>query len=175
MAPSGREVPMRPILLLAAFAFATPAHAQNVRSLAPGAASPAATVEDIAWLAGHWEGEGLGGRSFETISPPVAGQMSGHFQQVKDGKLSFYEIYHFVPKGGSLLMRIKHFNADLTGWEEKGESVEFPLVALTRDAVYFDGLTMRRDGEDGLHTFVIIDRGGGKKEEVAFRFRRVGR
>ena len=80
---------MRFVVLLLVLTWSSAVAAQNTRSLAPGAQSPAATIDDLAWLVGHWRGEGLGGQSFETISPPVAGQMAGHFQQVKDGKLSF--------------------------------------------------------------------------------------
>jgi hypothetical protein len=149
------------------------AYAQDVRNLEEGQSSPPARIEQLAWLVGHWEGEGLGGQSFETISPPVAGQMTGHFQQVKDGKVQFYELYQFVPNGDSLLLRLKHFNEDLTGWEEKDETVEFPLVAIEKEAVYFDGLTMRRTKDGGMESFVVIsDGGGGKGEVVSFRFKR---
>lgn len=164
---------MRSVVLLIILAWSSVAAAQNTRSLPPGAPSPAASIDDLAWLIGHWQGEGLGGQSFETISPPVAGQMAGHFQQVKDGKISFYEIYHFVPRGHSLLLRLKHFNADLTGWEEKGQSVEFPLVAIEKDAVYFDGLTMRRTGADGFESFVLIKHKDGRTEEAGFRYKRI--
>ena len=33
----------------------------NTMKLAPGARSPAATIDDVAWLSGRWEGEFLGG------------------------------------------------------------------------------------------------------------------
>ena len=163
---------MRIFILAAALLFAAAAPAQNIRSLAPGAKPAAASIADIAWMAGHWEGEGLGGRSIETISPPIAGQMAGHFQQVKDGRISFYEIYHFVERDRSLLLRIKHFNPDLTGWEDKAATVDFPLVAIDKDGAYFDGLTMRRTAPDRMETLVRIRRKDGSTEEAAFRFRR---
>lgn len=163
---------MRLFLILAAILMPAVAQAQNVRTAIPGTPPPAATIEDIAWLAGHWEGEGLGGTSIETISPPVGGQMAGHFQQVKDGKIWFYELYQFAPAGNSLTLRLKHFNADLTGWEEKAKTVEFPLVAVEKDAVYFDGLTYRRTADGGLEGFVVIREDDGKTEEVAFRLKR---
>jgi hypothetical protein len=165
---------MRFFVLLLVLIWSSAVAAQNTRSFAAGAKSPVASIDDLSWLVGHWQGEGIGGQSFETISPPVAGQMAGHFQQVKDGKLSFYEIYQFVPRGNSLVLRLKHFNADLSGWEEKGEAVEFPLVAIEDGAAYFDGLTMRRAGADDMESFVVIDHKDGRKEEAAFRFKRVG-
>ena len=164
---------MRFMILAFALLWSAAAPAQNTRSLAPGADSPPASLGDIGWMVGHWEGEGLGGQSFETISPPVAGQMAGHFQQVMDGKLSFYEIYHFVPKDGSLVLRIKHFNPDLTGWEEKGVTVDFPFVAIDEDGAYFDGLTMRRTGPDAMESTVRIKQKDGSSQEATFRFKRV--
>ena len=142
-----------------AFAAAALAAGQevDVRSLADGAASPPARVEDVAWLAGRWIGEGLGGCSEETMSPPVAGQMMGMFRQTKpDGSLWFYEFYTIAPKGDSIAMRIKHFNPDMSGWEEKDGFVEFPLVALEKGAVWFDGLTYALDGKKGLKSAVRL-------------------
>lgn len=146
------------ITLIAAMAAAlAPGPAVEIRALAEGAASPPATVEDLAWLEGRWIGEGLGGCSEETISAPVGGQIMGMFRQAgADGSPSFYEFYLFAPKGDSIALRIKHFNPDLSGWEEKDGYVEFPLVAIEKDAVYFDGLTYARDGAKGLKAAVKI-------------------
>ena len=103
-------------------------------------------------------GEGLGGVSEEVIAPPMAGQMMGMFRQTKaDGSLMFYEFYQFTEEAGSLVLRIKHFNPDFTGWEEKDGYVEFPLVAVEAGAVYFSGLTFALDGENGLRAAVMID------------------
>ena len=146
--------------------------AADVRRLEAGDESPAASIEQLAWLAGHWEGEGLGGRSFETVSPPTAGQMVGHFQQVVDGRVQFYEFYQFAPHGRSLLLRIKHFNADMSGWEERTESEDFPLVAIEDGAAYFDGVTFRKTGADTLESIVRVSR-GGVDDEIRFTFRRV--
>ncbi|WP_443025528.1 DUF6265 family protein [Sphingomonas sp. PB4P5] len=67
-----------------------------------------------------------------------------------------------------------HFNADLTGWEDKsGRFVEFPLVALAPNAAYFAGLTVRRDGDKLVSTVLI--RENGKAEEISFRYTRVNR
>lgn len=145
--------------MLIAIAAAALAAGQNlgVRSLAPGAVSPPARVEDVGWLAGRWIGEGLGGCAEENMAPPVAGQIMGAFRQTKaDGSLWFYEFYTIAPKGESISMRIKHFNPDMTGWEEKDGFVEFPLVAIEGEAVYFDGLSYARDGVNALKAAVRI-------------------
>jgi hypothetical protein len=144
--------------LIMAIATSASNGALEVRTLADGAASPPATVEDVAWLEGRWIGVGLGGCSEENMAPPVGGQMMGMFRQTKaDGSLWFYEFYTIAPKGSSIAIRIKHFNPDLSGWEEKDGFVEFPLVAIEEGAVYFDGLTYALDGKRGLRSAVAIE------------------
>jgi hypothetical protein len=164
---------MRLVLLLLIGLWSAAGTAQSVRSAKPGVPPPAASIAELAWLVGHWEGEGLGGQSFETISPPVGGQISGHFQQIEGGKIRFYEFYQIVPVGNSLLFRLKHFNADLTGWEEKDKSMEFPLVAIEKEAVYFESLTLRLAGKDQLETAVAIKQRDGTIATEIFRLRRV--
>lgn len=48
------------------------------RTIKPSAGSrpPAATIADMARLAGHWTGEGLGGVDDEIWSPPAANPLS---------------------------------------------------------------------------------------------------
>ena len=74
--------------------------------------------------------------------------------------------------GGSLEYRLKHFNADLTGWEEKGDVRRFPLVAREPGKWFFDGLTIRQDGPDGLVAAVLVRHKDGKEDEAVFRYRR---
>lgn len=153
---------------------ATPALAQNTRSVAPGAQSPPASIADAAWLSGGvWRGSGLGASAVEVYSPPAAGQISGHFELVAEGKVRFYELMQIVEQGGSLVYRLKHFNADLTGWEEKGDSVAFALVAKEADALHFDGMSFHRTGPDSMTVWLRIDdRKTGNSREERFDYRR---
>ena len=41
---------------------------------------PQATIDDMAWLVGHWRGEGLGGIVEENWMPPLAGTMASAFK-----------------------------------------------------------------------------------------------
>ena len=72
---------------------------------------------------------------------------------------------------GSLVYRLKHFSGELTGWEEKDELVSFPLVAIEENAVWFDGLTVRREG-DTLISAVLVGQSDGSTRELVFRYRR---
>ncbi|MCA1749522.1 MAG: DUF6265 family protein [Parasphingopyxis sp.] len=152
---------------------ATAAPAQDVRSLGEGT-SPPATIDQMAWIVGSWAGSGLGGESHEAWLPPVAGQIAGIFHQSRDGALQFYEILQFIERDGSLVLRLKHFNADLSGWEDNTaeSALEFPLVAIEEDAAYFSGLTYQRVGEDGLRIHLRL-RNEGEDSIATFELNRI--
>jgi len=85
-----------PLMLTLGLCF-TPSQAQerlteHTFKLSAGKQSPAATIADMAWLAGHWIGGGLGGLTEEVWSPPRNGVMMGMFRLVRDGKPIFYEL-----------------------------------------------------------------------------------
>lgn len=144
----------------------------ETRTAVDGQAPPVASIDELAWLAGSWVGEGLGGTAREVYSPPMGGIITGHFVYQRGDAPGFSEILSIAPRGDSLVYRLKHFHPDLTGWEERDEVVEFPLVAREGDAFYFDGLTIRRDGENGMVAAVRIDRGEAGVGEAVFRYRR---
>jgi hypothetical protein len=166
----------------AAAAQATPrsqSRTTNTIALAADAARPQATLDAIGWLAGGvWRGDGLGGVTEERWSAPAGGAMMGMFRLVKkgaDGKdaVVFYEFLTIVEEGGSLAMKLKHFNADLTGWEEKDRFVTFRLARVDPDAVHFDGLTFRREGPDRMTIFLALrDSKTGTMSEEVFRMSR---
>jgi hypothetical protein len=151
----------------------------NTIRLKPEAVRPAATLDAVAWLAGGtWRGDGLGGETEESWSTPAAGAMMGMFRLVKPGAdghkaVAFYEFLTFVEQQGSLVLKLKHFNADLTGWEEKDGFVTFRLARVTPDAVYFDGLTFRKEGRDKMTIFLALrDRATNTVSEATFKYTR---
>lgn len=163
-----------PAVLLAT---AVPAGAQgagatpNTIRLQAGTPRPAAQVADFAWLTGRWIGEGLGGDVEESWSDAAGRAMVGYFRLVKDGKPVFYEIMTLLEVEGSVEMRLKHVNPDMTGWEEKNDFVTFRLAKLEPAAAYFSGLTFRRIGDDRLEIFLAL-RSGGELREEKFTMRR---
>lgn len=75
-----------------------------------------------------------------------------------------------------LTMRLKHFDPRLHGWEEKDETVDFPLVGQAQDAEgrgiwFFDGLTIVRQGEDAMALHLRTGQ-GGPESIVTFACRR---
>jgi hypothetical protein len=137
-----------------------------------GGTLPEATIADAAWLEGRWVGEGLGAVAEEVWLPPASGAMAGVFRLVREGQIEFYEILTLVEEHGSLMLRLKHFDPALVGWEEREESVEFPLVRTSGRTLWFDGLTMRLVAPDELRIWVAMQRPGEPAREALFTYRR---
>ena len=166
---------MRGIAALLLVLSAAPVSAQLTRVATPDSPAPTASIKDLVWLQGEWVGEGFDSVLHESISAPVGGQMSAHFYAAKDGKPSFYEFELITEVGDSLEFWVKHFNPDMTGWEEKDKFVRFKLVAIDKDAAYFDGLTLKRTGPDTADHVVRIKGKDGAVREAVLHYRRVAR
>ncbi len=146
-------------------------HAQNTLQLEEGESSPNATLDRVAWIEGSWRGEALGGKVEEIWSPPLGGSMMFSFKLVHEGKISFYEFGHIQEKDNTLVLQLKHFNGDLTGWETQKETVDFKLVQLEKDKVYFEGLTMEKLDGDEMRVSVVVGQ-EGKTKELVFNYRK---
>lgn len=153
--------------------FAQSQQTPNILKLDKKENMPKAKVADLAWLAGHWEGDGLSGKVEEFWSPPVGDNLIGMFRLMKDGKTHFTEFFSIVAEGESLVLKLKHFGPDLVGWEEKDKFVEFRLVKLSPTEANFDGLTYRKNGDQGLDVFVVFKSKDGKVREESFKYKRV--
>ena len=147
---------------------------ERTYKLGPDGKQPPATIADMAWLAGHWTGAALGGTSEEMWSPPAHGTMMGMYRLLRDGKPVFYELLTIVEENGSLVLRLKHFHANLAGWEEKDKSLAFPLVAKAPGAMHFDGMSFHPQGRDALTVYLAIGQKDGKLREETFTYQRVG-
>ncbi|TNF41276.1 MAG: hypothetical protein EP311_07535 [Cytophagales bacterium] len=44
-------------------------------------------------------------------------------------------------------MKLKHFGADLSGWEEKEEWTTFELIEMGDQKVWLNGMTIERKGD----------------------------
>lgn len=162
---------MKLVQLILALAFVT-GQAQETLQLKADQESPRATLQDISWIEGHWKGNAFGGTAEEIWSPPMGNSMMFVFRLVNDDKVSFYEIGHIVEKDQTLLLQLKHFDSGLRGWEEKDETVDFKLVKLENNKVFFEGLTMERTSDSSFKAYVLIAN-QGKSEEALFDYRRV--
>ena len=105
------------------------------------AQEPAPTMEDFAFLNGFWSGTGFGGVSEEIWMPAKDGSMFGIFKQSSDAGITFTEFLEITQVGGEFVLRLKHFNPDFTGWEEKDEYVTFRLQSVSPNKAVFSGLS----------------------------------
>lgn len=151
--------------------------AQETRVAEPGSTSPPAYVQQLWWLEGLWQGEGIeGAAATESWLPPTGNTMVGTFiQQTAEGGILFSEHMHIIEEGGSLVFKLKHFNPDLTGWEDKDGMVTFRLLSAEFCAAYFSGLTLRCEGPDKLVVAVRMKSDGPAPKELLFRFDRAAR
>ena len=140
--------------------------------------SPSASIHELGWLVGQWEGTGIGGApAMESWLPPSGTTMVGTFvQQADEQTIRFTEHMYLMEDGDSLVLKLKHFNADLTGWEEKDGMLTFRLIALEPCAAFFNALTLRcakgEYGDDGLLAAVRMKSDKPEPQELVFRFLR---
>ncbi|NER13624.1 hypothetical protein GWK08_09260 [Leptobacterium flavescens] len=147
------------------------AFCQNTMSLTEGQLSPKGSLSDISWIEGHWRGEAFDGITEEIWSPPLGNSMMCVFKLLVNGKVSFYETVIILEEKGTLILKLKHFDKDLKGWETKDETVDFPLVKVDGNRVFFDGLTFERVHKDEINVYVVLS-SNGKEEEVTFNYKR---
>ncbi len=174
--PSGIAVLVLTLIPAVAYSQESTTRSQtaNTIRLAADAPRPKARVADLAWLVGRWEGQGLGGTMDEVWSEPAGGAMVGYFRLVREGKPVFYEIMTLLESEGSVEMRLKHVNPDMTGWEEKNGYVTFRLVRQDPTGAYFEGLTFRRVDSDRIEGFIALrDKASGTVREEKLTYRRV--
>jgi len=150
------------VILLAAPAImgtAAEPKTEHTFQLAKGEERPAATIEDASWLVGSWTGTAFG-QSFEEVwNPPSAGTMVGFFKLIGDEGVAFYELLLLSVEEGSLSLKVKHFNADFTAWEEKAGYVNFRLVKKEDDALHFGGISFYRRGDDSIDGYIVMKNG----------------
>jgi hypothetical protein len=149
---------------LATTATAAEPRTEHTFQLAEGENRPAATIDDAGWLAGSWTGTAFGQRFEEVWNPPSAGTMVGCFKLFGDDGVEFYELLLLTVEEGSLSLKVKHFNADFTAWEEKADFVDFRLVKKEKNALHFGGLSFYRRGNDSMDGYIVMKHGDEVRE-----------
>jgi len=110
-------------LVLALFAIAF-----SAIQTASAAAETAYSLDDLAFLEGHWRG----GEDFifeETWNSAEGGVMTGMARGVSSGELKVLEYIVASQEEDAVVMRFKHFRRDFSTWEDGG-----PIVLTLSDA-----------------------------------------
>ncbi len=134
--------------------------------------SPKASLNDISWMQGHWKGEAFGGYTEEVWSPPSGNSMMFAFKSYsKSDEVKFYEFGVIMEIEGTLILRFKHFTPDIKGWETKDDYMNYKLVKVTPDKVYFDGFTFEKISENEIIIYVMLGDENGSTE-TQFNYQR---
>ncbi|MHC5010247.1 MAG: DUF6265 family protein [Planctomycetota bacterium] len=104
----------------------------------PAAAAP--TIQDLAWIAGRWQGTFFGGEPMEEAwLPPLGNCMLGGFRTLTDGKASLYECLVIEAGEDGIVLRMRHFNAGLEPWASEADGpATFPLASMQPGKAVFE-------------------------------------
>ncbi|MEM9936227.1 MAG: DUF6265 family protein [Bacteroidota bacterium] len=164
------------LILLSGVLFIFPSFGQEVlttNTLSGEGIHAKADLSAISWMKGQWKGNAFGGEVEEVWSAPMGDAMMGSFRLLKEGEISFYEFMLFREVENTLIFQVKHFNKDLTGWEEKNETEDFSLVKVDGNRVYFNTITFEKKGENELAIYLAMKTKDGH-QEFSFVYERVG-
>lgn len=132
-------------------------------------------LADLAWLEGCWAGTGFGKRVGECWMSAPDGRLTGMFQMIDaDGRQTMSEIFVLTEFEDGPAIRLKHFNPDLTGWEDRDEFIVFPLRETGADFARFDGLTYSL-ADDGRLIVELMVKQGGEASLERLEFKRADR
>ena len=134
------------------------------------------TLEDLGFMVGQWQGGGEKVVIEEIWSRPSGDNMMGMFRYVQEDKGVFYEMMLIEQTDDGPVLRIKHFNAGLIGWEEKAEVHSFPLVSVDESEAVFEQVDQTKKlryitenpGEMSIYLEERQDDGTWKVESFSF-------
>lgn len=128
------------------------------------------SIADFEFLTGAWSGTGFGGVSEEIWMPPSGGRMFGIFKQSNDSDLVFTEFMEITEIDAGWILRLKHFNPDFTGWEEKDDYLTFPLTSVTEKKAVFGGLSYEIVDGGNLEVRLRMRQADGSTTTEVFNF-----
>lgn len=108
-------------------------------------------------ITGNWRGKIGDDTVDEYWSITEANTLMGMFRWLKEEKVNFYEFIVIDKIDGTIRMKIKHFNSDLTGWEEKTDYVHYILREMSDSKIIFGSEDPKEKGR------LIYERQGDTK------------
>jgi hypothetical protein len=149
-----------------------PALKSVVATLALVAALPAigaekCTIDQFSFMTGRWSEQQGSTDVDEQWSKPANGSMIGMYREMKGGKTVFYELLVLSQEGDGVVLRLKHFDANLIGREEKDQSVVLDATVSGHEATFTSRdkakpiqLVYRRSSKTQLDAALIRERDG---------------
>lgn len=130
------------------------------------------SLKSLSFLSGRWVSETPSQVQEELWTLVKGDSITGSFRILNQGRPVFYEFWAVELSGSAPVLKLKHFNAGLVGWEDKASSTEMPLIAVAdNDAVF-----AAPDGSVSLHyrragnrlTCIVHHVRNGKQSEETF-------
>lgn len=146
--------------------------------LVPAAfAADVRNVSELTFLEGWWQMTEGDSWTEEIWTAPKSDSVLGIAREIRNGKTVFYEILAIEQDESGPVMKLRHFNHALIGWEDKESPVLLPLVSLTANEAVFERadkqvrLTYRRTAPDTLYAMLERTK-DGKKRTLEFTYKR---
>ena len=135
-------------------------------------APAAATLADLAWLAGDWRGSSEDMVSQEVWTAPAGNCMVGMWRLVLGGKLKVSEHMQVIQEPAGPVMYLRHFESGGIAWEERLAPLIVPLMKISDGEVVFASATLRiaykRQSDGGL----VVEVAHGDEGASTYTFRR---
>lgn len=97
------------------------------------------SLDDLAFMVGHWKGDEAMGGPEEGWLPPAKGVMVGVFRWPSVGGRYVIELLTIAEEEGGIIFRFKHFDPDVTSWE-KDRANTYKLAEVVDGCATFAGL-----------------------------------
>lgn len=111
------------------------------------AQASSAAIEQLSFLTGRWTRDTPEEYQEEIWSPIRAQNITGQFRILEKGAPVFYEFWTVEMDHNNPILKLKHFNAGLIGWEDKDKNTRMPLRKASANEVLFE----EEDGSVTLH------------------------
>jgi len=126
------------------------------------------TLDDLSFICGHNRGEMEGSIIDEHWSEVGGDTMIGMYREIRNGKAQMYEFLTIEQTAEGPVLRLRHFDPGLVGWEEKAQASSYPLASWRPNEAVFEKpdksvrLAFRATSKETLE--VTLERKGKKIE-----------
>ncbi len=106
--------------------------------LSASAQTSKATLSDVAFMHGHWQGSFNGGPIEAFWAKPAGDNLTGFIRMMKDEKVTMYEMLIFEQTDNGPVVLVKHFKPGLVAMEEKEVSDRYRFIESKKDWALFE-------------------------------------
>ena len=102
------------------------------------ALKPAERLVKLDWMRGEWIRDQAGDKLEEIWSAPSGDSLIGMFRWAKGNRAWMFELMSITVEKGQVRFRLKHFDRNMIGWEEKDQALSYTLKSQGPREVIFE-------------------------------------